>query len=160
MNFWKTHHQFLSLPPEIRNRIYEFLLVSPTISILNLSDEEYKKRKKKRKSIARSTYPIKDPQLPMYPSGPADLPARHGISDQIITTYVIDRKSTKNIPCMTTLCLNRQIYQEASEILYGSETFWFEQSSALAPFLQDRPPMAIQSLSKFRISLTLAPRDW
>ena len=163
VSFWEPHFPFLSLPPEIRNRIFEYLLVtpSPLIEVRNLSEEEFK-RKKRRKAIQRTTYTIKNPEvyLEMYDSD--DSFTKNGPIDEFITTYTMDRSgldrgSAWNAPCMATLRLNRQIHQEASPIFYGSNDFYFDEPSTLAHFLQDRPSAALQSLRKFKIVLRLDP---
>jgi hypothetical protein len=125
----------MELPAEIRNLIYEYTLTTP--SGINLVGTF----KHKRRTVERiSTKCQADfTQYRGYSAG-------HVMNDSIRNQH---EKPTALVPSL--LAVNKQIHQEATDILYGKNEFIFTDSFALYNFMINLGPTGAKRLKTVRI---------
>ena len=125
---------FFKVPAEIRLIIYELLLSDPADKILRIRTEDaatYEKRKWEQRQRSNFRY-IED-----------RMRSRSGES-----TYCLV-KSPKLYPSI--LCVNRQIYSEASHVLYSHIFDFGMDIECILPFLKDLTPTALSSIKRLKM---------
>ncbi|EUC31004.1 hypothetical protein COCCADRAFT_38837 [Bipolaris zeicola 26-R-13] len=124
---------FLDLPAEIRNTIYNYTLCDP--SGIKFVGTYHKKR---RVATRVST---------KYPSsgGRYDSPTSKRVVEDVLDA---DGNYTPLVPSL--LAVNKQIYSEGIDILYGNQ-LTFADSFALYSFLINLGPARAQRLKKLRV---------
>lgn len=153
---------FLGLPREIRDEIYKLCLVREKIEFEEFytdeTIEDWMQDRKPEKLVLRVAKPNEVPLLVYH-----DMPFVHGVEaltpvdgrshweDEIhehrTRSYRISRDQT-GYPYLRIFSTNRMVYQEATVIFYGKNTFSFPSRNceltlnACSAFLCDRPEQA------------------
>ncbi|KAI9751068.1 MAG: hypothetical protein M1835_001273 [Candelina submexicana] len=159
-----THSPFLSLPREIRDMIYGYLLASETYDTMGGADPE-------ATIVIGNIHPFpglhttpltdlahqelqwlgQNPMEEERPISPRASKLCQTITGRVETSY--ERQGGVLHP--SVLYVNQQIYDEAEQILYSKNTFRFKKDSteALAPFLKDRSAAARAAIKSLRVRL-------
>ncbi len=121
---------FMKLPPEIRNIIYRLTLMVGFVQVADIFPWDYEKLIKRDKPVRRTSYVLEGKFVVS------------GIWQEKCTYYLNEIcspcRSISNYGC-NMLALNKSTRSEAAPIFYGKNTFIFETTSSLIPFLRDRP---------------------
>jgi hypothetical protein len=156
----------LQLPREIRDLIYEHMLVRDAIAIDGAITKPTSSSVPDNFEELRSCYPLRAPRVhrrlwPM-PAFDMNLEAPNSYKNRSFTvymTYQFDKQKPSTFetgPNLNMLQTNKQIYTEASKTFYGSNVFSFTGDFRIPTafaFLCDRPATSLRLIQYLELAL-------
>ena len=143
--------QFLELPGEIRNQIYDLAIVKDEYKIVWVNDNHKSKSLTYRNPRSTTTSRIVLPKEPVLPKDAAQ--RRRSLDIKYKPKAIRERLPSDYYgPIPTTLLLvNKKMHDEAASVFYAKSTFHFHALGTLRHFLDQLTPVATKSITTLAI---------